>query len=183
MQIHQLSVVYQSEQDRLLMRVNTRVGTELSLWITRRLLRRLGPLLIQVIDSHVQPMQPGGDQRPDVRRAVADMERDALLQGADFATPYQPVQARPLGDEPLLVSEVVATPLASVRLRLSFLEKIEGRPLRSFDIDADASLLQALLHLIRQALAQSQWQEPFGDALSEQAAIAAAAEARPRYLN
>ena len=35
MQIHQLSVSYQAEQDRLLLRVSSTDGQEMRLWLTR----------------------------------------------------------------------------------------------------------------------------------------------------
>ena len=40
MNIHQLSVTYLPEQDRILARVNTTAGEEMRLWLTRR---RKGP--------------------------------------------------------------------------------------------------------------------------------------------
>ena len=38
MQIHQMSVTYLPEQDRILMRINTTEGEEMRMWLTRRLM-------------------------------------------------------------------------------------------------------------------------------------------------
>jgi len=45
MDIHQLSVSYAREHDRILVRINTTAGEELRLWLTQRLLRSLLPHL------------------------------------------------------------------------------------------------------------------------------------------
>ena len=47
MQIHQLSVSYQAEQDRLLLRVSSTGGEEMRLWLTRRLMLGFWPLISQ----------------------------------------------------------------------------------------------------------------------------------------
>ena len=48
MNIHQLSVTFVNEQDRLLVRVNSTDGEELRVWFTRRLMRDLLPLLTRI---------------------------------------------------------------------------------------------------------------------------------------
>ena len=49
MKIHQLSVNYLAEQDRILMRVNTAASEEMRLWLTRRLMLGLWPLLSKLL--------------------------------------------------------------------------------------------------------------------------------------
>ena len=45
MRIHQLNLKYVPEQDRLLLRINTKTGEELRLWLSRRLTLGVLPLL------------------------------------------------------------------------------------------------------------------------------------------
>ena len=48
MRLHQLKLDFIPEQDRLLLRVSTDTRLEVRLWLTRRILRLLWPLLVNV---------------------------------------------------------------------------------------------------------------------------------------
>ncbi len=119
---------------------------------------------------------------------LTDFRKEEFLQKADFETPYQDKPNLPLGSEPLLVTDVDATPLADGRLRLAFNERASvtgaAKP-RGFQMELDPRLMQGLMHLLEQSLARSQWRDPFA---APAAAVAEAADfgeigARPRYLN
>ena len=53
MKIHLMSVTYLAEQDRILMRVNTAAAEEMRLWLTRRLMLGLWPLLSKLLTKHL----------------------------------------------------------------------------------------------------------------------------------
>ena len=196
MNIHQLSVTYVPEQDRILARVNTTAGEEMRLWLTRRLMLGLWPLLRKVMTEHLLRLEAAGSSletaSDELRTMLADFRKQEFLQSADFETPYQEDQASlPLGEEPLLVTDVDAAPLPNGRLRLSFNETVQGKPAgaepRRFQMEMEPRLMQGLLHLLEQALSQSGWRDPFepAAAASEEPAQpdAAARSGRPRYLN
>jgi hypothetical protein len=193
MQIHQLSVTFQAEQDRLLLRVNSTTGEELRLWLTRRLMVGLWPLLTRLQTEQLLRAEPGGlaaidSSDEDLRRMLTEFRKEEFLQNADFDTPYQDKANLPLGREPLVVTDVDATPLPKGRLRLSFNERASvagGDKPRGFQVEMDQRLTQGLMHLLEQALARSQWRQPFA-APSAPAAEGGEAEPgadRPRYLN
>ena len=61
------------------------------------------------------------------------------------------------------MTDVDATPLANGPLRLNFNERPPNgatKP-RSFQMEMQPKLMQGLMHLLDQALLQSQWREPF----------------------
>jgi hypothetical protein len=193
MKIHQLSVVYQAEQDRILVRVNTAVGEEMRVWLTRRLMLGLWPLLSKLLTRHLLKLEAAGNSLEsadeDLRRMLADFRKEEFLRHADFDTPYQESGGQlPLGEEPLLVTDVDASPLPNGRLRLSFNERppTSDKP-RSFKMEMEPKLMQGLMHLLEQALAKSQWREPFAPAalVADDAAHADddASPRKPRYLN
>ena len=195
MNIHQLSVTYLPEQDRILARINTTAGEELRLWLTRRLLVGLWPLLSKVMSEHLLRLEAAGrslDAADDeLKKMLADFRREEFLQKADFETPYQDNQPNlPLGEEPLLVTDVDAAPLPNGRLRLSFNEnstqkKAENPQPRRFRMEMEPRLMQGLLHLLEQALAQSRWREPFmpGAPMDDARPADETRSSRPRYLN
>jgi hypothetical protein len=192
MKIHQLSVTYLAEQDRILVRVNTASAEEMRLWLTRRLLLGLWPLLSKLMTRHLLKLEAAGTSLDtadeDLKKMLADFRKEEFLRDADFDTPYQENQSTlPLGDEPLLVTDVDAAPLPNGRLRLSFNERPPGtdKP-RSFHMEMEPKLMQGLMHLLDQALGRSQWREPFGAPQAVEDAIADddhPAPRKPRYLN
>ena len=196
MNIHQLSVNYISEQDRILARINTTGGEELRLWFTRRLSLGLWPLLTKVVTEQVAKQEAAGSTRitpvatadDQTKQMMAEFKKEESLQKADFRTPYkdQPA-ALPLGPEPLLVTEINLSPLANGQLQLNFQEKLPGvQNPRGFQMALEQQLIHGFVHLLERALAQSQWQEPAVQALAAPGAAdepAAATGDKPKYLN
>lgn len=195
MNIHQLSVTYSSEEDRILARINTTAGEEMRLWLTRRLMAGLWPLLSKLMTGHLLRLEAAGSSldaaSEELRTMLADFRKQEFLQHADFETPYKEEQASlPLGEEPLLVTDVDAAPLPNGRLRLSFNETLPGKPdprePRRFQMEMEPKLMQGLLHLLEQALAQSRWRDSFGPAASSEDPTLPDGTTnphRPRYLN
>ena len=202
MNIHQLSVTYLPDEDRILARINTTAGEEMRLWLTRRLMLGLWPLLSKLMTGHLLRLEGAGTSLEsagdELKTMLADFRKQEFLQGADFDTPYKEDTATlPLGQEPLLVTDVDASPLPNGRLRLSFNENRPARAVkndqekspaepRRFQMEMELRLTQGLLHLLEQALAQSRWRETFEPAPSSEDPThsdALSRPNRPRYLN
>ncbi len=195
MNIHQLSVTYLPEADRILARINTTAGEEMRLWLTRRLMVELWPLLSKVMTGHLLRLEAAGTSlesaSDELRTMLADFRKQEFLQNADFETPYKEDEAKlPLGAEPLLVTDVDAAPLPNGRLRLSFNETLTGKAAtaepRRFQMEMEPRLMQGLLHLLEQALVQSKWREPFEPVATADDPThpdGAPRPPRPRYLN
>lgn len=167
MNIHQLSVRYQLEQDRILMSLNTVEGHEMQVWLTRRIILGLWPLLNRLaIDHYAVPADAKSDGFVDLnaldqktRTLLADMRRQEVLQTLDFQTPYKSGSgSKPMGDVPLLVTEINLTPLPTGSLHLRFHEKLESdAPARSFEMQLPAEIVFSLLQLLGVAVQQTQW--------------------------
>lgn len=194
MNIHQLSARYHQEQDRILVRINSTEGTEMRLWLTRRLTLALWPTLNKAVVEHVARQDGGANHLRDdaSKKMLADFQREAVLREADFSTPYQdaPDTAAPanlpLGSAPLLVTEVRITPVANGPLKIAFNEQLVGQANgRGFQVELAPPLVHGLVQLLERALQQSAWGEG-SDALGAspmQASDAPVAADRPKYLN
>jgi hypothetical protein len=203
MNIHQVSVSYVQEQDRLLIRINGKEGgTELRAWLTRRLALALLPVLSRTSTEQISkiaaaavtaalPATGADDQRDQL---LAAFETEAALRSGDFETPYQaPADSlvQPLlGPEPLLLTEVKVTLLGSGQLRLQLFEKLPGQDaVRNFQVMMDPQLSNGLLQLLHQSVKASQWlQLPeiagFDDLPSSTEPAELANDLpKPRYLN
>ena len=151
MNIHQMSVQYDERQDRLVLRVSTQDAQEFRLWLTRcmtlRLLPHLQAAVVQLEASDPQVMAPD----TTAQQILADLKRENFLSQADFSTPFATqILGLPLGDLPLLVTDVQMNLHSSGSLHLQFHDK-NG---------SSASGLHGLLHLMEQALKRAQWQLP-----------------------
>lgn len=186
MKVHQLSVTYLREQDRLLVRINTSDAEELRLWFTRRLMLELWPLLHRMLDDQLVQAESSvtsGAADDDLKQMLADFRKQELLEEADFDTPYDDRQAHlPLGEEPLLVTDLTMTHLAGGMVALEFIENPPGTDSgaspRSFRLELDVRLMQGFVHLVDQALTQADWKLP-----PRQAQATPEPASKPRYLN
>ena len=181
-----MSVSYAERQDRLMLRVNTQAGQEFRLWLTRRLTGRLLPHLqgcvMQLETRNPQVMVTD----PAAQHMLTELQRETFLEKADFSTPFTSQAPQlPLGEEPILVTDVQLNILANGTLNLVFQDQSgDGATARSCQLGLQASLLHGLLHLIGQALAQANWRIDSPVVPSESESVApAAGMGRPTYTH
>jgi hypothetical protein len=196
MNIHQLSVNYLPEQDRILARINTTDSAELRLWFTRRLTLGLAPLLKKIVTEHIAKQEavksphisPAFSADAQTQQMLADFKKQESLQKADFHTPFKDSPAQlPLGTEPLLVTEVSLTPLPNGQLQLVFNEKMpDPATPRGFQLALEANLIHGFVHLLEKALNTSQWAQGATLAMPEISGMLPGEDGqheKPRYLN
>jgi hypothetical protein len=184
MNIHQLSVSYEERQDRLLLRLNTLDKQEFRFWLTRRMCLRLMPAIDQSV-VRVEASQPGVAV-PDAtsQKMLTEIKRDAFLQKADFSTPFeaQAVQ-KPLGEEPLLITDAQLSLQSNGGLLITFQEKSVDAPVKSCQLNLQSSLVHGLVHLIQQALIKADWDFTTAPAQAAGESVGTAQEAPPRYTH
>ena len=192
MNVHQLSIAYVPQQDRLLARVNTNEGQELQCWITRRLALGLSGLMDKAVAEHAVARGGLGATQAVVldqqaKQAIAQFQRSETLQKADFATPFKSGQQnQPVFEQPLLVTDIALTPLDNGQLRLAFSENlVNDQPARGFQLALGDQLLHAFVHLLDKAVLQSQWRDgvPRGGAHAEREPESHDGSGRTGYLN
>ncbi len=185
MNIHQLSVSYEERQDRILLRLNTLDKQEFRFWLTRRMCLRLMPAIDQSV-VRLEASQPGvAAPDPSSQKMLTEIKRDAFLQKADFSTPFEAkAEQRPLGEEPLLITDAQLSLQASGGLLMTVQEKSVDAAVKSCQLNLQASLVHGLVHLIQQALVKAEW--GFTTAPNVSAAVEPAAlepETPPRYTH
>ena len=104
--LRQIQVRYVPEQDRILLRMSGGETDQYRMWVTRRYLKVLWPMLTRFVASEPIVVQQA---RPEARRAVLDFQREKALAEADFKTGFREAPERlvlPFGEEPLLLERV-----------------------------------------------------------------------------
>lgn len=158
MQVQQLQVVFEAIQDRLLLRVSTKTQEEIRVHITRRFLRELWPAMTAMLFGHLgsHPAAPASGEP---------------ASAGNFEHPYQndnPIL--PLGSNPLLPAEAKLEPAGAGVCKLTLREPRE----RSFSVNLNADLLQALCSMLRATSRTAGWDLDLDYGVPPGAAVASA---------
>ncbi|MBF0143995.1 MAG: hypothetical protein HQL57_09610 [Magnetococcales bacterium] len=150
--IHQIQLAYSQEEDRLLLRVTTSDSREYRLWLTRRFVRRLWPVLDKAMMADTLSV---GARDPGVQREVRDyLRREAVAKG-DFATPFQEEVERmkPLGEEPILACVARLIPQGTGNHQLS----LHPRTGNGLEINLDRGMMHSFCQLLWDAIRKTDW--------------------------
>jgi hypothetical protein len=151
MRLHQLTLDFIAEQDRLLLRVSTDNQLEVRLWLTRRALRLLWPLLVQMVRASPEVAL---QNNPEARDALVGMQHERALSEANFTQPYEELaREMPLGAEPILVARMQTNRDNEGNHILSLLPQ-QGQ---GINLTLDNTLLHSLCKLLQDAVAKSDW--------------------------
>lgn len=151
MRLHQLKLDFMPEHDRLLLRVSTDSQLEVRLWLTRRALRLMWPMLVQMVRSSPEAVL---QSNPQARDALVGMQHEQAMSRADFAKPFEEVpREMPLGAEPILVARIQSNKDDNGNQILGLLPQ-QGQGIH---LTLDNTLLHSLCKLVQNAVAKSDW--------------------------
>jgi hypothetical protein len=151
MKLHQLKIDFDPEQDRLLLRVSTLTGEEALLWLTRRCVLRLWPLLVGGAEA-----KPELNQRPEpeVKKAMLEFQHERALSQAQFGKQYEEVpRTRPLGDQPFVVSKIQRRIAQDGRVVMGMLPT-QGE---GIFLTLDGPLLHGFIKLLQKSVESADW--------------------------
>ena len=160
MNIHQLSVSFDPLQDRVLLRVNTTTQEELQVWLTRRMVSHVLPILLNIARSTTTAQVTGRDPAADETSPTAGSEHPppGALGASDFATPYQPAEKNLLDGAPMLLTDLSIQPQSDGLTLLQLQEKIHPeQPGRVVELRLKAQMVQGLTQLLHDIWLQSGW--------------------------
>jgi hypothetical protein len=156
--IQQLNLGFDSEQDRLLLKVGLADDTELSVWLTRRMVKSLWLLLqgsadLNDANEHTLVIQEvPAELASEVLSAVNATLADASKPPLDFSTSYQ-ANRTPIVDEPILAFHCG---LVSHDDAHSILE-IQAKDGKTIRIVLNVELLLALSNMLQLATKEAAW--------------------------
>ena len=152
MKLRQLKIDFSPEGDRLLMQLSTSEGAEMRLWLTRRFVKLLWPLLVQLAEDASPRIKTQAN--PEARKALLSLEHEQAVARADFSKPFdaEPV-AMPLGAEPLLLARI-QTGRDANGLPVLALHPADGQGLT---LSFDAVLLHSVCRLLQAAVKKTDW--------------------------
>ena len=151
MRLHQLKIEFVAEHDRLLMRLATDSGSEVLVWLTRRCVKRLWPLLLNMAQTTPEIVL---QQNTEAKRALLGFQHEKAVRQADFSKPYEEARReRPLGQNPLLITRIQPRRDQQGRHVLGLLPTVGP----GVHITLDDNLLHGVVKLIQNAVARADW--------------------------
>ena len=151
MNLERMTVEYHAVEDRMLLRVFFDGTSEIRFWLTRRLVGRIWPVLIQLAQAAPDIQM---QSNPEARKALLGFQHEKALQQVKISNePQEPAREQPLGAEPMLISQMHARRNERQQTVLSFLpHKGNG-----IDLALGDTLLHGLLKLIQDSASKAQW--------------------------
>lgn len=155
-QLRQIQVSFDAEHDRLLLRVNTSEKAELRVWLTRRIVKRLWPILLRSLRANEAVVtQP----TPERREAVLGFRHEGALSKSDFTQRFSEERAcTPLGEAPILATRA-RLDRSGTRHRLA-LHPTEGQ---GVTLTLEEPVLHSLCELVRRAVRAADWDLELAD--------------------
>ena len=169
--LHQLTMTYSPEQDRVMLRIGTKENTEYQLWMTRRFVRIMWRTLIQIMErdpnlakdwapedrvteDRVPKDQVPKDQVPEVKDAIMAMQHQESVQNSDFSQKHAKGNVNLMANTgALLVIGCQVKPMNEDRTRINF-KTDKGTGIEFF---LNKKLLHALCHMIIKSAQRAQW--------------------------
>ncbi|HEX4984892.1 MAG TPA: hypothetical protein VFV71_02345 [Burkholderiales bacterium] len=152
MNLERITVEFHAEEDRLMVRVFFDGKAEVQFWLTRRLVSRMWPVLIQMAQARPEIQVQAN---PEVRKAMLGMQHEKALQEVKFtkAAAQEPQREHPLGSTPMLVSKVRARRNDRGQTVLS-LQPQHGN---GVDLALGDTLLHGLMKLVQDTAIKAEW--------------------------
>src|SRR5258708_37369362 len=117
MNLERITVEFHAEEDRLMVRVFFDKTSEIQFWLTRRLVKRIWPVLLQMAQARPEiQLQPS----PEARKALLGFQHAKTVQEVKFyQTTQEPRSQHTLGRAPMQVRKVRARRSRKAQTRLS----------------------------------------------------------------
>ncbi|MGH8686555.1 MAG: hypothetical protein ACREVQ_02490 [Burkholderiales bacterium] len=152
MKLQQLKVDYHAEEDRLLMLIAASDGVELRMWLTRRFVMLLWPLLVKLAEEASPRIRTQAN--PEARKALLGIEHQQAVAKADFSKAYEKQErSTPLGEAPLLLGRIQTGYDRKSRPVLS-MHPSTGQ---GVTLTLDSVLLHSVCRLLQAAVKKSGW--------------------------
>jgi len=149
--LHQITLTFAAEEDRMLLRVTTTGDTEYQLWLTRRFIRVLWGALIQTLERDPTLKK---SVLPEVREAMMGMRHQEAIASSEFETPHKEGKTNLTSNTgPLLVTGGSVTPMKGGATRLNF-TTANGT---AVGFNLNEQLLHAICHLIITSTHNAGW--------------------------
>lgn len=150
MKLRQINIEYLAEQDRLMMRIASGANQEVLLWLTRRCVKLLWQVLVNLARSIPEIAT---QSHPEAKTALLGMRHQSALSQTDFSKPYEAPKEHPLGAEPILVTRMQTKRTDNGGFVLTLLPS-HGQ---GINLNLDEALLHSVCGLLQKVVMKAEW--------------------------
>ncbi len=152
MNIHQFNMQFNPEEDRILFRLNTVSREEFRFSLTRRFVKLLWPVLMQLLDHDIKKREP---EKAHAAKEMLDFEREKVVSQTNFEKKYAEDAAMtfPLGEMPILLSRIQVK--QGPHGNLLCLHTSQGKGL---EFPVNNSFLHPFCKLLEDSTTRAQWE-------------------------
>lgn len=134
------------------MLIATSEAVEVRLWMTRRFVKLLWPLLVRLAEEASPRIRTQAS--PEARRALLGLEHEQAISRADFSRPFEQLpRSMPLGEAPLLLARIETGHDRNGQPVLA-MHPASGQ---GVTLTLDSVLLHSLCRLLQAAVSKSDW--------------------------
>lgn len=154
MQIHQFNMQFNPEHDRLIFRLNTTAHEEFRFSLTRRFVKLLWPVLIQLLEKEYKQREP---EKSHLANVLLPYEHQEVVSKADFSKPYaEEDMIYPLGEEPMLLSRIQIKQGSQGDILCLLPTNGSG-----IELGANPQFIHTFCKLLRDVISRSDWDMDF----------------------
>ncbi|MGN7612250.1 hypothetical protein ACQZV8_09220 [Magnetococcales bacterium HHB-1] len=158
--VYQLQVSYSSLEDRILLRINTHDEMMFQFWLTRYIVKRFWPLLMQALGKTAPPQgalpfeAAEAQQMKARQQQLSSFQHQAAIEQADFKQNFKKGRVHKiLGDAPLLVHTCVLRPKQEKGWKM----QLRSQDGKGVEVMLGMELLHSFCHLLAKTANQVDW--------------------------
>jgi len=154
MNIHQFNMQFNPEEDRILFRLNTIHKEEFRFFFTRRFIKLLWSVLIQMLEHEYKIREP---EKAYMARDLAEFEHESIISDANFHKEYsEKSETFPIGKEFVLLTgiKVKQGPQGNILCLFGFNGK-------GIEFQVDNRFLHVFCELLKNVINKADWELDF----------------------
>lgn len=159
MNIHQLQLTYSTQEDRLILRINSKENEEIRLFLTRRMLVSFWDILTQAVNHSISQKtfddikNPAINSTPEVQKMKQQVQHQDIVDKSDYKTPFNEGNKFPIGESPALIEKITINTLENTTTTLIFYSN-NGQ---NINLNLNQQLLHNLSDLIIKVIPSTDW--------------------------
>lgn len=167
MNIHQMQISYSSQEDRLIMGINSKNNEEMRLFLTRRIVVSFWNILKQTID-HSLTRQPVLNDKPQPtpvksstklekqsahQKMQQQIQHQNIINNSDYDTPFTAGNKFPIGETPILVEKITINAYENDNITLIFTNAAK----KEVNLSLNLQLLHNISDLLIKVMPNTGW--------------------------
>ncbi|CAC9442824.1 hypothetical protein BSPLISOX_2952 [uncultured Gammaproteobacteria bacterium] len=164
MNIHQMQLSYSTQEDRIILRINSKENEEIRLFLTRRIVTSFWDILNRTIvhaltnqpklhDMQKIPIPQNTEKEATLKQMEQQIQYQDMIENSSHETPFNNGNKFPMGEAPILIAKITINTYENNNTTLIF-ESDNGQ---NINLNLDPQLLLNLSNLLTKVMSSTDW--------------------------